>query len=84
MIVNAHKTYYIEVWGLAGIKKYDEKMKKKKELYKELKEKFGYELLEIYPKDILINKLGFLISGDEINPPPLFSFGSVSLNRTSP
>lgn len=66
MIMDRHKTYYIEVWGLAGIKEYDEKTKKKLELYKELKEKFGYELIEIYPKDKLINKLGFLINKKEI------------------
>lgn len=62
LIKHNKKTYYIEIWGLQGQKKYDEKIKKKLDLYRELREKFGYELIEIWPNDILAKKLGFLIN----------------------
>lgn len=48
----------IEYWGLAGMKAYDERMKSKRELAKEV----GISLIEIYPNDLydLSQKLGCL------------------------
>ncbi len=47
------KGIYVEYWGLIGNKRYEEKMEKKKEIYKKL----GLNLLSIYPSDNIFEKL---------------------------
>ncbi len=60
------KFCFIEIWGLSGVKKYDEKIIRKRKWYQTR----NWRLLEIYPKDKISEKLNFLLQ--EFKYPPEF------------